>query len=461
MKTSEFVEFAKSDSMKNLIWASKIKTQSDIDALNKKEYAIGFTYDELKRILPERIAEKICYNNGLDKTFYYDSEKFVLFRVNLIGKQTFGTYDELCMDIMKIATQLENERKSRDYFPNLLLLNDKMRMEMLNILIEHDKLDKPYNAFLNFYQTSDYGCSEMSLESIKKIAESKSEEQRQTTAQKINNFSDKVIVYRGEGEKSSKLNDTVSWTTDINVATFFAVRFTGKEAKIHIAEVDKADIIEYFDREKECIILPEHIKFKGSIPVHGTKYFNEILPDIAPKYLEYRNYITDFLDFQIDDAEHGRLHTARVLLNALMIANETAVFEEDIERICLACVLHDVGRDNNCEDSTHGAKSAEIYKKLAEHDKCLFPYDETVEKLIRYHCLPDEVGKSAMSANEWMLYDIIKDADALDRVRFGIRDLDMNQLRTETAKTMVMIADLSVKGLQLPEPDVEQGMMMT
>lgn len=461
MNTSEFVVYAKSDSIKNLIWASKVKSQSDIEALNKDEYAIGFTYDELKRIFSEKIAEKICYNNGLDKTFYFDKEKYILFRVNLVEKQTFGTYEELSMDIMKIAAQLENERKTRDYFPNLMLLNDRMRMEMLDILVENDELNKPYDAFLNFYQSSDYGCSEMSLESIKKIVESKSEEQRQTTAEKIDNLPDKVIVYRGEGEKSSKLNETVSWTTDINVATFFATRFIGKEAKIHIAEVDKADIIEYFGREKECIILPEHIKLKESIPVHGTQYFNEVLPDIAPKYLEYRNYITDFLDFQIDDAEHGRLHTARVLLNALMIANETAMSEEDINRLCLACVLHDVGRDNNCEDSTHGTKSAEIYKNLAEHDKCLFPYNETVEKLIRYHCLPDEVGKSAMSANEWMLYDIIKDADALDRVRFGIRDLDINQLRTETAKSMVMIANLSVGGLQLPEPDVEQGMMMT
>ena len=61
-----------------------------------------------------------------------------------------------------------------------------------------------------------------------------------------------------------------------------------------------------------------------------------------------------------------------------------------------------------------------------------------------------------MPKSDWEMYDILKDADALDRVRFGIEALDINQLRTPEAKTMTMIAEQIIQGVKLPEPELEQ-----
>ena len=61
-----------------------------------------------------------------------------------------------------------------------------------------------------------------------------------------------------------------------------------------------------------------------------------------------------------------------------------------------------------------------------------------------------------MPKSDWEMYDILKDADALDRVRFGIEALDINQLRTPEAKTMTMAAEQIIQGVKLPEPELEQ-----
>lgn len=41
-----------------------------------------------------------------------------------------------------------------------------------------------------------------------------------------------------------------------------------------------------------------------------------------------------------------------------------------------------------------------------------------------------------------LLYKVFKDADGLDRIRFGIRDLDLNFLRLPVSKTLTLVARL-------------------
>lgn len=44
-----------------------------------------------------------------------------------------------------------------------------------------------------------------------------------------------------------------------------------------------------------------------------------------------------------------------------------------------------------------------------------------------------------------LLYNVLKDADALDRVRFGLRDLDVRYLRIPISKKLVLTADQCVR----------------
>ena len=46
-------------------------------------------------------------------------------------------------------------------------------------------------------------------------------------------------------------------------------------------------------------------------------------------------------------------------------------------------------------------------------------------------------------------FKIVKDADALDRVRFGIRELDVNYLRLENSIKYTLIAQQTFNSLKL------------
>ena len=453
MNKSALFAFVKSDSIDDLIKASEVKTREDIVRLQSKDYSIGFTFDELKKVFPKKITDNLFYNNGFDKTFYYDKEQFVLFPVPIYGTAMIESYNEIAEMVLRKAEILEKGIETGDYFPTLLVLGDKMRMQMLNKLIEQDKSSEPYSLFASVYNTSDYGCSELSKTSIKKLAMCKTAKQKAETEKLLSGFPDKVTVYRGEGDRSAKWQDSVSWTTNINTANFFAARLPSNNAVIHIAQADKKDIIEYFEGENECIILPENIRLTESIEIKGLDFLGEYIPKVSGEYMEYRNRMLDDLKFEIDDDEHGRLHTLRVLLNALLIAKQRGLTDADTDKLCTAAIFHDVGRTNNGVDDQHGRQSAEYYRDFARH---YGGYDKTVDNLIIYHCLPDYVGKKAMPKSDWEMYDILKDADALDRVRFGIEALDINQLRTPEAKTMTMIAEQIIQGVKLPEPELEQ-----
>lgn len=47
------------------------------------------------------------------------------------------------------------------------------------------------------------------------------------------------------------------------------------------------------------------------------------------------------------------------------------------------------------------------------------------------------------------LYQILKDADALDRVRFGIYDLDVDQLRLHISHKLAPLAVAAVTGIKM------------
>ena len=148
------------------------------------------------------------------------------------------------------------------------------------------------------------------------------------------------------------------------------------------------------------------------------------------------------------------LHSAQVLFLALMIIQVGKIKLNPMERKQLlnAIVFHDIGRTNDGIDSSHGKASQEIYEKNAGSSA-----DPAVCFLIEYHCLSDTLAEEYLKSADiirakkrtWLLYQILKDADALDRVRFGIYDLDVNQLRLPISHKLVPLAVTAVAGIKI------------
>lgn len=103
-------------------------------------------------------------------------------------------------------------------------------------------------------------------------------------------------------------------------------------------------------------------------------------------------------------------------------------------------------------DDSHGKASREIYENNASSSAA-----PAVCFLIEYHCLDDKLAEEYLKVSDvirpkkrtWLLYQILKDADALDRVRLGIYDLDVNQLRLPISHKLVPLAVVAVTGIKM------------
>lgn len=209
------------------------------------------------------------------------------------------------------------------------------------------------------------------------------------------------------------------------------------------------------NKEKEILAVPD-------IPFDVTVE-RLIGPDsplvMPPRYLdEYRKGIEQIRRLyklhRKDGTDHGQLHSARVLFLALAIIQAGKIKLNLTERTQLltSIVFHDIGRRNDGADDSHGKASRGVYENNAGSSA-----DPAVCFLIEYHCLADDLAEEYLKVSDvirakkrtWLLYQILKDADALDRVRFGIYDLDVNQLRLPITHKLVPLAVAAVTGIKL------------
>ena len=156
-------------------------------------------------------------------------------------------------------------------------------------------------------------------------------------------------------------------------------------------------------------------------------------------------------DLFVDDEIHGISHNERVCIFAFVIAIQEGLDARSLRILLEAAKYHDIGRkDRTGPTGEHGLRSARI---IEEKRRELVPdfNDEEVrilKALAVGHNTHDNNIESVIRENG--VYDvphakklltILKDADALDRVRlkrFG--KLKEEYLRTETSKKLVSVA---------------------
>ena len=142
---------------------------------------------------------------------------------------------------------------------------------------------------------------------------------------------------------------------------------------------------------------------------------------------------------------HGIGHVNRVIFLSLVLCKAHG-FGEDIARLCYsAAALHDLSRKHDGLCAVHGADAVNYFDKQ-KHGKirfaqCIKSYDEEmlVMEASIYHCVDDHrIPTSAKTQNKVLA--VLKDADALDRCRFGdIVNIDM--LRLERTEMFVDMAN--------------------
>lgn len=146
------------------------------------------------------------------------------------------------------------------------------------------------------------------------------------------------------------------------------------------------------------------------------------------------------------------VHSARVLFLALSIiqAGKIKLNTKELQQLSEAIIYHDIGRSDDGIDREHGAASRRIYETSSRNCDLITAF------LIEYHCLDDKQAETYLQhshikgkSRAWLLYQIMKDADALDRVRFGILALDVNYFRPPISHKLIPLAVTAVNGIKM------------
>lgn len=184
-------------------------------------------------------------------------------------------------------------------------------------------------------------------------------------------------------------------------------------------EVKKANIKQYS--------LEEFIKtIKNS---KNFSFFKENLKNIKQEFL-YQSPI------------HGITHNIRVSFFTFFLAEKLKLSVKDLKLALYAAFYHDIGRRNDDVDDAHGSLSA---LKL---DKLQLNIDEEESNILKCiitaHSLSDKVYEKVVNKYKIkdlerckLLYQILKDSDALDRVRLELPYIGLNYLRVKTSLSLI------------------------
>lgn len=429
---------------------TSVRSEEDKRVFQEKGYFIPLTLDEF-RMKYDVDPECVWYAPVISCASYYFNKKTLAICGLHVEFEMIKSLDEV---VPASVSMTEKHAREGKFYLMIYDFPDRMRFQYLKMVLESGRNDVDiYALFLNVYFSTDFGFSEFGTELIRYVIQQRSKESILETEGKIKNLPEKIRLYRGEGSKSTPHENAFSWTTNINCAYKFACRYGEDGAKIITAEANRGDVIEYITtvNEDEIFIDPENVRVISELQLKGIDFLTQEIDELADVFLEYKGLLQS-IQFAKDLAEHGKEHALRVLLLCLIMGDCYGLSLEDQSKLALAAIFHDSRRVNDYEDRKHGEDGAIYFTETTLLGNSI------VEFLCKYHSVPDEEGIRAIGDLPYsperleeilLLYKIFKDADALDRVRFGFSDLDINMLRTPLAKELPLVARLTFDGLKM------------
>lgn len=217
-------------------------------------------------------------------------------------------------------------------------------------------------------------------------------------------------------------------------------------------------IREYYDT-KVKLLEDELIKYEEYIGKESEIDF--AIPKEIKKIFETDIRSIANTDYYEHNKAHSIEHIEKVMLFSLMLAKNEGVDDKDTKALLVAAAFHDSYRAGNDGDEEHAIGSAKKTKEYFESNldnsygidaedipliQVAIAYHEYEEKIkgkvdrAQISKLCEEYGYTGDFERVVQISTILKDADALDRERFGNRGkLNPKYLRTNSAKSTNMI----------------------
>lgn len=438
-----------------------VKTKKDVKDLQRKGFFIRYSGKEMEEIYPTLPLDKMFYSEMMfSPIVYYNAETNACVELHELIKpaNTAMGYEDNPGASERALTHIDDAEKymsANNYYEALLPLSGSLRLGVLNEIIKKTPMsDCLANNTIYFCKVANYGHSQLSPENLLKALN------WLTAKNKPSYTNDNVIdVYRGQSDKSTKPQEAFSWTTDLNVANHFASSY-GNDGCIVYGKTKRSNIAYSYedreggDEEHELLIAPGKVTIVRTEQLIGADGYtfsignvndiNRYILGQGSLYQQGRALIKDlYVNRDLGmKGEHDATHSLRVLFLVLSIGVSLKLKSGDLKNLMYAAAYHDIGRINQLVDDNHGR-----YSKDVVHKNGLITND-VIDFLVEFHCIDDDIALRDLSLNHTIkdkktatkLYNIIKDADALDRVRFGLDALDINMLRVPISKRLTPLA---------------------
>lgn len=228
---------------------------------------LPITKSNIDSIIIEEIKEYL--GEDIENVYHFPNREFANFCYfeDFLWIHLFAP-DVKFMKQSRLKELIEQRRKhiqsslEKKKFKSLLSMTENIiKISMFKKYFEDIPDADKYDIFQSVYKKSEYNFQEFDREFLEKILSYR--EWSISWKENIQSLVDKtdeegwLTVYRGQGTKSTPLEDALSWSLSKNVAHFFANRFD-KNGWIWKANVHISDIWDFLPERNEEEVLVEY-----------------------------------------------------------------------------------------------------------------------------------------------------------------------------------------------------------
>lgn len=442
MNINEITHAIKVEDMDNFLPLTNIKTTDDINKYKKEGYMIPFTLDTFKKKYPKINENNIFFNNGfIPNAYYYDENKFILISM-LVSNDDFllSKYENQSNEeaLEKIISIGEEYFKNKQYRVLLNSNSETLNLQLLSKFINNVNDPSVIEIFRDFYMINDYGSHKINKETVTNVYKHTDKVFKENLYQQlIDSFgnSDTLTIYRGEGDKSTPYHKGYSWTTNINVANFFA-SWKSNHGKIYTGKIKRKDILDFLDfGESEIIAFSENIYNIEEFDVYSCEKSMAPIANDNSFYNTYRHIIRNLPHDKYPNDK--KLEIIRILLLSLILfeleKNILSLKEEDKLFLCTALVYAKSNKSAFSCDKTINA----YYKKFISDINLIKDNLSKIKKDSTniFDNLNISSSKKRLLTN---ICSIIHDANELDKVHNSFLESDITKLILEESKKLTI-----------------------
>lgn len=440
MDIGELLHGIKSGKLSDLVLLRNI-TEINLKEMQDAGYQVVMTGTEYQKRFPWLPMDYAYASKSfMSGILYYDPAKYICVPLNIFGDAYIGVDGKQDGKlVLEAIARCEKDFEAKDFERLLMPCSvDAYKVELLSRMIREYPGLESFKLFRSHYTSLDYGFEHLKADDIIDLYQKAPLSHFKKLRDKFKNQST-LVIYRGEGEKSTDTNRAFSWTLSQDIAYFFATRFASEFAQVIRAEVSIDNVLDYFDErsEDEVLIKPGTAKITHCNWMPGM---DTIRSQGVPR--TYFDEAKLLYDVNAEDI-HGYSHVCRMLFLLKLATDKMQLSKREHRILWEAIHYHDLGRAGDGIEEGHGVKSARLY--MASHRGVRDA--DIISAIIENHCVDDDVAFAKMDALRepelaTRMLSLLKDIDGLDRFRLGSKELDVNYIRNEEMLEFILVAKL-------------------